>query len=196
MPDPIGISTRHAGGLGRTPLNKQQIIGFWAAWAGWLLDGMDLVIYALVLGPALTELLPRSGIEITPGNVGFAGSILFALFLAGWGMSFIWGPIGDRFGGPGHSPAERFSSTLSSPVLPLCHKMFMNSRSSAFWPGSAWAANGRWPAPTLPKPGPRIGARWAPDTCKAVTTLAFSSPTPLMQQSAPLWAGVRCSCAA
>jgi hypothetical protein len=45
----------------RTPLNRQQIVGFWAAWFGWMLDGMDSVIYALVLGPALTELLPRSG---------------------------------------------------------------------------------------------------------------------------------------
>ena len=85
-------------GTRRTRLNKQQILGFWAAWSGWVLDGMDSVIYALVLGPALTELLPRSGMESTPGNVGFAGSILFALFLVGWGMSFIWGPIGDRFG--------------------------------------------------------------------------------------------------
>jgi hypothetical protein len=24
----------------RTPLNRQQIIGFWAAWFGWMLDGM------------------------------------------------------------------------------------------------------------------------------------------------------------
>jgi hypothetical protein len=39
-----------------TPLNRQQIVGFWAAWFGWMLDGMDSVIYALVLGPALTEL--------------------------------------------------------------------------------------------------------------------------------------------
>ncbi len=82
----------------RTPLNRQQITGFWAAWAGWLLDGMDSVIYALVLGPALTELLPRSGIAANPASVGFAGSVLFALFLAGWGLSFIWGPLGDRFG--------------------------------------------------------------------------------------------------
>jgi hypothetical protein len=35
----------------RTPLNRQQIIGFWAAWFGWMLDGMDSVIYALVLEP-------------------------------------------------------------------------------------------------------------------------------------------------
>jgi MFS family permease len=81
-----------------TPLNRQQIAGFWAAWSGWLLDGMDSVIYALVLVPSLTELLPRSGYAATPGNIGFAGSILFALFLIGWGFGFIWGPIADRFG--------------------------------------------------------------------------------------------------
>ncbi len=82
----------------RTPLNKSQITGFWAAWGGWTLDGMDSFIYALVLAPALTELLPKSGIEATPGMVGFAGSVLFAVFLVGWGISFIWGPLADRFG--------------------------------------------------------------------------------------------------
>jgi MFS family permease len=59
---------------------------------------MDSFIYALVLSPALSELLPKSGITKTPENVGFAGSILFALFLVGWGLSFIWGPVADRFG--------------------------------------------------------------------------------------------------
>ena len=83
---------------GRTPLDRQQIMGFWAAWAGWMLDGMDSVIYALVLGPALKQLLPRSGIAATPVSIGFWGSLLFALFLVGWGLSFLWGPIGDRFG--------------------------------------------------------------------------------------------------
>src|SRR5271155_5226901 len=79
-------------------LTRNQIRGFWASWAGWLLDGMDSVIYALVLVPSLTELLPNSGYAATPGNIGFAGSILFALFLIGWGFGFIWGPIADRFG--------------------------------------------------------------------------------------------------
>jgi MFS family permease len=82
----------------RTKLNRQQIIGFWAAWAGWALDGMDSVIYALVLAPALTELLPKSGYTVSPGTIGQFGSILFALFLIGWGLSFLWGPIADRFG--------------------------------------------------------------------------------------------------
>ena len=82
----------------KTPLNSNQIKGFWAAWGGWCLDGMDAFIYALVLVPALTELLPASGIEATPGNIGYYGSVLFALFLLGWGLSMVWGPIADRFG--------------------------------------------------------------------------------------------------
>jgi MFS family permease len=80
------------------PLTGNQIRGFWASWGGWTLDGMDSVIYALVLVPSLRELLPRSGIAATKGNIGFYGGLLFAIFLVGWGMAFVWGPIGDKFG--------------------------------------------------------------------------------------------------
>lgn len=81
-----------------TRLTRQQIVGFWATWLGNMLDGMDSVIYTLVLVPAISELLPPSGFAASASNVGFTGSILFALFLAGWSCSFIWGPIADRFG--------------------------------------------------------------------------------------------------
>ncbi len=80
------------------PLTTNQIRGFWAAWAGWTLDGMDSFIYALVLVPALRDLLPRSGIAATQANTGFYGGVLFAIFLLGWGCAFLWGPIADRFG--------------------------------------------------------------------------------------------------
>src|SRR5436190_16355403 len=71
---------------GRAPrLTPNQIRGFWAAWGGWALDGMDASIYAVVLVPALMELLPRSGIAPTGANIGYYGSILLALFLFGWG---------------------------------------------------------------------------------------------------------------
>ena len=79
-------------------LTTNQIRGFWAAWGGWALDGMDSFIYALVLTPAITELLPRSGIVATPGNVVYYGSVLLALFMIGWGLSMFWGPFADRFG--------------------------------------------------------------------------------------------------
>jgi MFS family permease len=82
----------------RVPLTGNQIRGFWAAWGGWTLDGMDSFIYALVLLPSLRELLPRSGIPATKGNIGYYGGLLFALFLFGWGLAFLWGPVGDKFG--------------------------------------------------------------------------------------------------
>src|SRR6266446_9421231 len=81
-----------------TPLTRNQVRGFWASWGGWTLDGMDSFIYALVLVPSLRELLPRSGIAATKGNIGYYGGLLFALFLMGWGLAFLWGPIADRFG--------------------------------------------------------------------------------------------------
>ena len=80
------------------PLTPNQIRSFLAAWGGWALDGMDSFIYALVLVPALKDLLPRSGIPGTPANIGFYGGLLFAMFLVGWGLAFLWGPVGDRFG--------------------------------------------------------------------------------------------------
>jgi MFS family permease len=43
-------------------------------------------------------LLPASGIEATTVNIGAWGSRLFAMFLAGWGLSMVWGVIGDRIG--------------------------------------------------------------------------------------------------
>src|SRR5215470_3523764 len=72
--------------------------GFLAAWAGVVLDGVDSFIYALVLVPALRELLPRSGIAVSTGSLGLYGSVLFAVFLIGWGLAFLWGPLADRFG--------------------------------------------------------------------------------------------------
>jgi MFS family permease len=80
------------------PLTKHQLRSFWAAWGGWALDGMDSFIYALVMIPALKELLPKSGIPGDAANTGYYGGLLFALFLVGWGCSFVWGPVADRFG--------------------------------------------------------------------------------------------------
>jgi MFS family permease len=82
----------------KTPLTTEQKKGFMAAYAGWTLDGMDAFIYALVLVPALRDLLPASGIAATPVNIGAWGSRLFAMFLFGWGLSMAWGVIGDKIG--------------------------------------------------------------------------------------------------
>ena len=54
-----------------TKLNANQIKGFWAAWGGWCLDGMDAFIYALVLAPALAEHVEH-GRKIIGRNAGAA----------------------------------------------------------------------------------------------------------------------------
>ena len=89
--------TAVAGSRPKSKLTQNQIRGFLAAWGGWALDGMDAFIYALVLVPALTELLPARGsrhagqhrllrqhpVRAVPLRVGHVHGV---------------GPIGDRIG--------------------------------------------------------------------------------------------------
>ena len=84
--------------LATARFTPNQRRGFLAAWGGVVLDGVDSFIYALVLVPALRALLPASGVEPTLGNLSFYGSLLFSVFLIGWGLAFLWGPLADRFG--------------------------------------------------------------------------------------------------
>ena len=98
MPSPIPDRAVLATPAVLPSLSRNQVRGFWAAWGGWALDGMDSFIYALVLVPSLRELLPRSGVAASKGNIGVYGGFLFALFLIGWGLAFLWGPVGDKFG--------------------------------------------------------------------------------------------------
>jgi MFS family permease len=84
--------------LAQEPLTRNQWRGFFAAWGGWALDGMDSYIFALVMVPALKELLPKSGLRSDAAGVGFYGSLLFAFFLVGWGCAFLWGPVADKYG--------------------------------------------------------------------------------------------------
>jgi hypothetical protein len=58
---------------------------------------MDSFICALMLVPALRGVVAWSGIAATNTNIGFYGSILFALFLTGLGLALIWEPIADRW---------------------------------------------------------------------------------------------------
>jgi MFS family permease len=71
---------------------------FAAAWAGWMLDGFDNAIYIYVIVPALTELLPASGMAATRGNIAQIGGLMFSIFMLGWACSMFWGWCADRFG--------------------------------------------------------------------------------------------------
>jgi MFS family permease len=142
-------------------LTPAQVRGFWAAWSGWTLDGMDSFIFALVLAPALAELLPKSGMNGDPAHVVFAGSVLFAVFLAGWGTSLIWGPIADRWGR---------TRTLAAAVA--CYAVFTAAAAFAetVWQlgafrflagvgiGGEWAVAGTYVAEAWPESRRKMGA--------------------------------------
>src|SRR5271167_1556267 len=49
-------------------------------------------------GSVPARFVARSGVAATKANIGLYGGLLFALFLVGWGLAFVWGPIGDKFG--------------------------------------------------------------------------------------------------
>src|SRR5512132_2917188 len=76
-----------------------QWLVLFVAWLGWVFDAMDATIYALVLHPALHELLAASGIEPTSGAVAKYGGIILSIFLIGWALGgVLFGVLADRFG--------------------------------------------------------------------------------------------------
>jgi MFS family permease len=144
-----------------TKLSRQQITGFWGAWAGWTLDGMDSVIYALVLSPALTELLPKSGYKATAAIVGFAGSVLFALFLVGWGLSLVWGPIADRFGRSRVLVATIFVYAIFTGAAALSQTVWqlgLFRLLAGIGIGGEWALAGTYVAEAWPEDRRKMGA--------------------------------------
>ncbi len=69
------------------------------AWLGWVFDSMDATIYALVLQPALHELLAHRPGGATPEAIGWYGGIIFAIFLVGWAAGgMLFGVLADRIG--------------------------------------------------------------------------------------------------
>ena len=66
---------------------------------GWGLDGFAGSLYVLVLGPTMTELLPNSGIGVTPSAIGLYGGLTVTMFLLGWAVGGIcFGILADYFG--------------------------------------------------------------------------------------------------
>ena len=83
----------------RYGVTRYQWLVLFVAWLGWVFDAMDATIYALVLHPALHELLPKSGIAATGDAIGWYGGIIFSVFLIGWALGgVLFGVLADRFG--------------------------------------------------------------------------------------------------
>jgi MFS family permease len=145
----------------RSALDAAQRRGFWSAWSGWTFDGMDAFIYALVLSPALTELLPRSGMDGSAANVGFTGSVLFALFLVGWGLGLVWGPIADRFGRARTLAASVFVYAIFTGAAALAQDVWQLGAFrllAGIGIGGEWSLAGTYVAEMWPEDRRKMGA--------------------------------------
>jgi MFS family permease len=76
-------------------INAYQWRVLLCACLGWALDIMDGYLYAIVLFPAMSDLLQTT--ESTA--IGWYGGIVLSIFMLGWALGgLIFGPIADRYG--------------------------------------------------------------------------------------------------
>ena len=84
----------------RRGVTRYQWLVLFVAWLGWVFDSMDSTIYAMVLQPALHDLMhPQNGGAVTADVIGWYGGIIFSIFLIGWAIGgVLFGVFADRFG--------------------------------------------------------------------------------------------------
>jgi MFS family permease len=84
-----------------TPPRSQKATSYqWlvltVAWLGWVFDSMDSTLYAIVLLPALNELLGSGG---STEGIEWYGGIIFSIFLVGWSLGgVLFGIVADYIG--------------------------------------------------------------------------------------------------
>jgi MFS family permease len=84
----------------RDGITRYQWLVLFVAWLGWVFDSMDATIYALVLHPALHDLLQTpGGPPVTADLIGKTGGIIFSVFLIGWALGgILFGVMADVYG--------------------------------------------------------------------------------------------------
>ena len=91
---PTAPSWRH----GVTPYQWRVLL---VAWLGWVFDSMDATIYAIVLHPALHDLLQTASgsSPVSDSDIGWYGGIIFSIFLVGWAIGgVLFGVLADYIG--------------------------------------------------------------------------------------------------
>jgi len=142
-------------------LDQQQRAAFLASWGGWVLDSMDASLYAQVLIPALTELLPRSGFAAGDAQIGQWGGLLFALFMVGWGCSAVFGWLADRIGRTRALMLSIALYSLFTFLSALATNIYMLAvfrLLAGFGVGGEWSVGGALVAESWPESKRRWGA--------------------------------------
>jgi len=94
MPEPAAVE------MNRLPwwqgVTGYQWLVLTVAWLGWVFDSMDSTLYAIVLQPALHELL---GAGASMDRIEWYGGIIFSIFLIGWALGgLLFGMLADYLG--------------------------------------------------------------------------------------------------
>lgn len=85
----------------RRGITPYQWLVLFVAWLGWVFDAMDATIYAIVLHPALHELLSGGAAAgpVSDQSIGWYGGLIFSIFLIGWAIGGIsFGIVADHLG--------------------------------------------------------------------------------------------------
>ncbi|HVY17755.1 MAG TPA: MFS transporter [Rhodopila sp.] len=127
------------------PPGVSPMRAFWAAWAGWMLDGFDTNIYAFVLVPALTELLRNDGMVVDKAHIAQFGGFLFSIFMVGWACSMFWGWLADRIG---RVKVMCLTILLYSFATALCGAAWSLSSFAVFRLLAGFGIGGEWAAGT------------------------------------------------
>ena len=116
-----------------------------ASTLGWMLDGMDVTLYAMVMRELLREL------QLSTAQAGLLASVTLIASAAG---GILFGLFADRFGR--RAGADRQASSFIPHLPPLADSPAVCGN----WPRCAWAWVWEWAANGLrarhwyPKPGP------------------------------------------
>ncbi|HEX2055907.1 MAG TPA: MFS transporter, partial [Nitrospiraceae bacterium] len=82
-------------------ITRYQWLVLFVAWLGWVFDAMDATIYAIVLHPALHDLLAGTAGSGTASSeqIGWYGGLIFSVFLVGWAVGgIVFGMVADHLG--------------------------------------------------------------------------------------------------
>lgn len=122
------------------------------AWLGWVFDSMDSTLYAIVLHPALHELL---GSVASTDNIEWYGGVIFAIFLIGWALGgLLFGMLADHLGRTKTMILTILIYSIFTGMAALSHtwwELALYRLLTAIGIGGEWAAGAALVAETWPE---------------------------------------------
>ncbi len=136
-------------------ISRYQWLVLLVAWLGWVFDSMDSTIYALVLHPALEELLSASPQGASNEAIGWYGGMVFSIFLIGWALGgVVFGVMADYYGRTKTLVLTILIYAIFTGLAALSHtwwQLAMYRFLTAIGIGGEWAAGAALVAETWPE---------------------------------------------